>query len=63
MAVVNNLDRCLRGRILLDSDYVSDIASEMADQQSPSFYRSEFEEGLNFILSHFKEGFPRTIST
>jgi hypothetical protein len=49
---------------LLDSDYVSDIASEVGVQQSPSYYRPIIvEEGLDFILSHFKEGFPRTIST
>jgi hypothetical protein len=48
---------------MLVSDYVSDIASEVAVQQIPTSYRPEFEEGLNFILSHFKEGFPRTIST
>src|SRR5215212_5964355 len=64
MASVNNSRDCLRGRNLLDSDYVSDIASEVADQQSPSFYRSiVVEQGLDFILSHFKEGFPRTMST
>jgi hypothetical protein len=50
----------LKGRSLLDSD----ITSVLADQHSPSFYRSTVvKEGLDFILTHFKEGFPRTIST
>jgi hypothetical protein len=50
---------------LLNSDYASDIASEMADQHSPTSNKPfEVEEGLDFILSHFNEGFfPRTIST
>jgi hypothetical protein len=47
---------------LLDSDFTSDITNVIADQHSPSLYRY-FEESLDFILSHFKEGFPRTIST
>jgi hypothetical protein len=61
-------DGCLRGRILLDSDFTSDmvrdtnITNVIADQQSPSSYRP-IENGLDFILSHFKEGFPRTVST
>jgi hypothetical protein len=64
MASVSNPHRCLRGRNLLDSDFASDITNVIADQQSPSFNRPiAVEEGLDFILSHFKEGFPRTIST
>jgi hypothetical protein len=48
----------------VDSDFTRDITNVIADQQSPSFKRPIlFEEGLDFILSHFKEGFPRTIST
>ncbi|MGA9845400.1 MAG: hypothetical protein WBP64_21155 [Nitrososphaeraceae archaeon] len=64
MTSVSNPDGCLKGRSLLDSDYVSDISSEVAVQHSPSFYRpTAVKEGLDFILTHFKEGFPRTIST
>jgi hypothetical protein len=64
MASVSNPDRCLKGRGLLDSDYVSDIASDVAVHRSPTFHRhTAVEEGLDFILTHFKEGFPRTIST
>jgi hypothetical protein len=64
MASVNNLHECLRGQNLLDSDFTSDITNVIADQQSPSYHRFiVVEEGLDFILSHFKEGFPRTIST
>jgi hypothetical protein len=49
---------------LLDSDFTSDITNVIADQQIPSSYRPEFEEGLDFILKHFEEPiFPRTIST
>ena len=48
----------------MDSDLTSDITNVIAVQHSPSFYRSTVvTEGLDFILSHFKEGFPRTIST
>jgi hypothetical protein len=64
MASKGNSHECLRGRNLLDSDFASDITNVIADQQSPSLYRSiAIEQGLDFILSHFKEGFPRTIST
>jgi hypothetical protein len=64
MAFVSNSDGCLKGWSLLDSDYVSDIASEVAVHHSPSFYRSAaVKKGLDFILTHLKEGFPRTIST
>jgi hypothetical protein len=55
---------CFIGRKKLDSDFASDITSVIAVQESPSFYRPiVVEEGLDFILSHFNEGFPRTIST
>jgi hypothetical protein len=57
--IVNN--GCLIGRRIVVSDYVSDITSEVAVHQNPTSYRPF--EGLDFILSHFKEGFPRTIST
>jgi hypothetical protein len=64
MASTSNVHECLRGRNLLDSDFTSDITNVIADQQSPSHNRPVIvEEGLDFILSHFKEGFPRTIST
>jgi hypothetical protein len=65
MASVNNPDGCLKGRGLLDSDFTSDITNVIAVQHSPSPHRpSAVKEGLDFILSHFKEeGFPRTIST
>jgi hypothetical protein len=64
MASITNPHECLRGRNLLDSDFTSDITNVIADQQSPSFYRPiVVEQGLDFILSHFMEGFPRTIST
>jgi hypothetical protein len=49
---------------LLVSDFTRDITNVIADQHSPSSYRHAIvEEGLDFILSHFKEGFPKTIST
>lgn len=48
----------------MDSDFTSDITNVIADQHSLVFHRpAAVKEGLNFILSHFKEGFPRTIST
>lgn len=64
MTSVNNPDGYLKGRSLLDSDFTSDITNVIAVQHSPSFYRPvAVKEGLDFILTHFKEGFPRTIST
>jgi hypothetical protein len=50
------------GRRIMDSDYVSDIASEVADHKTPT--PSTLEFGLDFILNHFTgDLFPRTIST
>jgi hypothetical protein len=64
MAFVSTPHKCLRGRNLLDSDFASDITNVIAVHQSPSYNRTiAVEEGLDFILRHFKEGFPRTIST
>jgi hypothetical protein len=64
MTSVSNPAGCLKGRGLLDSDFTSDITNVIAVQHSPSSYRpSAVKEGLDFILSHFNEGFPRTIST
>jgi len=64
MTSVNNPNGCLRGRGFVDSDYVSDIASEVAVQHSPTFHRPiAVKHGFDFILTHFQEGFPRTIST
>ena len=48
----------------MDSDYTSDITSEVAESKLPSYNRPiVVKDGLDFILSHFMEGFPRTIST
>jgi hypothetical protein len=64
MASVSDPNGCSKGRNLLDSDSTSDITNVIAVQHSPSFYRlTAVKEGLDFILTHFKEGFPRTIST
>jgi len=64
MASISNLDGGFKGRGLLDSDFTSDITNVIAVQHSPSLHRpSAVKEGLDFILTHFKEGFPRTIST
>src|SRR5919199_1085075 len=58
---------CFIGRKKLDSDFASDITNVIAVQKSPTFTKPvnvDIEEGLDFILGHFKEpGFPRTIST
>ena len=64
MTSVSNQYGCLKGRGSLDSDFTSDITNVIAVQHSPSFHRPiAVKEGLDFILTHFKEGFPRTIST
>ena len=64
MTSVSNPDGCLKGRNLLDSDFASDITNVIAVHHSPTFYRSTaVQESLDFILTHFQEGFPRTIST
>jgi hypothetical protein len=53
--------QCFRGRRRWDSD----ITSEVADPLSPPLSKPlSISDGLDFILSHFKESaFPRTIST
>jgi hypothetical protein len=61
IANANNAQKCFRGRRLGFSDYASDIA----EHHSPPLSKPlSISDGLDFILSHFKEGyFPRTIST
>jgi hypothetical protein len=58
-------NKCFEGRRNWDSDYTSDITSEVADPEYPPLNKPfSVSDGLDFILSHFKEDyFPRTIST
>jgi hypothetical protein len=62
----NNNIKCSIGRKKRDSDFASDITNVIADPYSPTstYFFPKIEEGLDFILSHFREAaFPRTIST